>query len=161
MLNHGVMVKYKTGELASLMMCANGTFGYPKELYEAFGNGGAVVVDHMLEIRTAGIAGAPAVRVFPMLNDRHPQIGTENGLAGWLKKKQAACAEAVQSHDPMRIFTAEPDKGHRQALERFVDEIRGVGPRVCGIDEAVSATRVAFAAIQSAAEGRVVRLSEI
>lgn len=161
MLNSAVIIRYKTGELASLLMCANGTFGYPKELYEAFGNGGAVIVDHMLEIRTAGIEGAPLIKTFPMLKDRHPDIGTEGGLSGWLKKKQAACQEAIAAHDPMLIFTAEPDKGHAHALERFVDEIRGTGPRVCGVDDAVMATRVAFAAIKSAAENRTVKLSEI
>ena len=161
MLNHAVIVRYKTGEMASLFMCANGTFGYPKELYEAFGNGGAVVVDHMLEIRTAGIEGAPARIVYPMLSDRHPGIGTQGGLLGWLEKKQAACAQAVQTNDPMRIFTAEPDKGHAHALELFADQICGRGSMVCGVDDAVMATRVAFAAIRSAAEHRVVKLSEI
>ena len=161
MLNSAVIVRYKTGELASLVMCANGTFGYPKELYEAFGNGAAVVVDHMLEIRTAGIGGVPAKKVYPMLSDPHSNIGTEGGLLGWLAKKQAACKEAVEANDPMRIFTAEPDKGHAHALELFVDEIRGTGPVVCGVDDAVMATRVAFAAIKSAAEHRVVKLSEI
>ncbi len=161
MLNHAVIVRYKTGELASLFMCANGTFGYPKELYEAFGNGGAVVVEHMLEIRTAGIEDAPPRKVYPMLSDRHPNIGTQGGLLGWLEKKQAACAEAAKAKDPMRIFTAEPDKGHAHALELFADEICGKGPVVCGVDDAVMATRVAFAAIKSAAEHRIVKLSEI
>ncbi len=161
MLNHAVIVRYKTGELASLIMCANGTFGYPKELYEAFGNGGAVIVDHMLEIRTAGIEGAPARKVYPMLNDRHPNIGAQGGLYGWLAKKQAACKEAAESNDSMRIFTAEPDKGHAHALERFVDEINGKGAVVCGVDDAVMATRVAFAAIKSAKENRMVKLSEV
>ncbi|OHB52985.1 MAG: hypothetical protein A2Y10_03455 [Planctomycetes bacterium GWF2_41_51] len=161
MLNHAVIVRYKTGELATLVMCANGTFGYPKELYEAFGNGGAVIVDHMLEVRTAGIEGAFAKRVYPMLGDCHPNIGTQNGLYGWLEKKQAACKDAVAANDPMKIFTAEPDKGHAHALEYFVDEINGTGPVVCGIDDAVMATRVAFAAIKSAKENRTVKLSEI
>lgn len=161
MLNHGVVISYKTGELATIMMCANGTFGYPKELYEVFGNGGAVIVDHMLEVRTAGITGVSARKLYPLLNDRHPNIGKEVGLLGWLAKKQAACEEAVHACDPMRIFTAEPDKGHAHAMERFVDEIDGTGPVVCGVDDAVLATRVAFAAIKSAAEHRVVKLSEI
>jgi hypothetical protein len=66
----------------------------------------------MLEVRTAGIPGSPAIKTFPMLNDRHPGIGTAGGVHGWLEKKRAACEEAEQ--DPLRQFTAEPDKGHRR-----------------------------------------------
>lgn len=160
-LNHGIIIRYQTGEVATLLMCANGTFGYPKELYEIFGNGGALVVDHMLEVRTAGLKSVPAKKVYPMLSDRHPEIGTEGGLEGWLAKKQAACQEATEKNEPALIFTAEPDKGHAHALERFVDEIRGKGPMVCGISDAVVATRVAFAAIKSAQEKRAVKLEEI
>jgi predicted dehydrogenase len=161
MLNHAIIIRYRTGEIAIINMCANGTFGYPKELYEAMGNGAMVAVDHMVEIRTAGIPGAPARKTYPMLNDRHPNVGTEGGLYGWLAKKRAACDEAVREGDPMLQFTAEPDKGHAHAIDRFVDQIHGVGPEVCGVDRAVLATRVAFAAIRSAQERRIVGLEEI
>lgn len=161
MLNQGILIRYRDGALATLSMCANGTFGYPKELYEMFGRGGAVVVDHMLEVRTAGIEGASPRTLYPMQNDRHPEIGKEGGLNGWLEKKRMACTEAVKAEDPSLIFTAEPDKGHAHALDRFVDEINGNGPMVCGVDDAVMATRVAFAAIRSAREGRKVRIEEI
>jgi len=159
--NHGVVIRYKTGEMASIFMCANGTFGYPKELYEVFGNGGAVVIDHMVEVRTAGIEGAPSLRKYPFVGDRHPDTGREGGLYGWLAKKRAACEEAAAKGDSGLIFTAEPDKGHAHMMSRFVDEIRGVGPQVCGVDDAVAATRLAFAAIRAAAERRVVRLEEV
>ena len=159
--NHGVVIKYETGEIATIMMGSNGTFGYPKELYEMFGNGAAVVVDHLLEIRTAGIAGAPARKTYPMLKDRHPNVGQEGGVPGWLAKKRVACQEAEEAGDSSLIFTAEPDKGHAHAIDRFVDEIQGNGPMVCGVDEAVRATRVAFAAIMSAHERRIVRLEEV
>lgn len=160
-LNHGIVIRYEFGEIATLLMCANGTFGYPKELYEAFGNGGAVVIDHMLEVRTAGIEGVSPKKGYPMLHDRHRNIGTEGGLSGWLAKKQAACKEAVEKGDTNLIFTAEPDKGHAHAFDRFVDEIQGKGPMVCGVDDAVLATRVAFAAIKSAKEKRSVKMDEI
>ena len=160
-LNHGVIIRYRGGELATILMAGNGTFGYPKELYEMFGNGAAVVVDHMLEVRTAGIEGAAARTAYPMLRDRHPDIGTEGGLYGWLAKKRAACAEAAEKGDTGLIFTAEPDKGHARAIDRFVDEIRGDGPVVCGVDDAIRATRVAFAAITSAREKRPVDMAEI
>ena len=161
LLNHGIIIKYSNGEIATLLMGANGTFGYPKELYEMFGNGGAVVVDHMLEVRTAGIQGAPPQTIYPMLKDKHPEIGTQGGLSGWLAKKRAACQEATEKNDPWLQFTAEPDKGHARAIDRFVDEILHGGPVVCGVDGAVLATRVAFAAIKSAKEHRIVKLEEI
>jgi len=161
MLNHAIIVRYAGGELATLNLCANGTFGYPKELYEAMGNGGLVAIDHMCEVRTAGIVGAPARTPYPLLNDRHPHVGTEGGIAGWLAKKRAACEEAAASGDPMKQFTAEPDKGHAHAIERFIDQISRGGPTVCGIDETVTATRVAFAAIRSAHERRIVALGEV
>lgn len=161
MLNHAIIVRYRGGELATLNLCANGTFGYAKELYEAMGNGGIVVVDHMCEIRTAGIGGAPARKTYPFLNDRHPHVGTEGGLPGWLAKKRAACDEAAASGNPMQQFTAEPDKGHAHAIERFIDQICNGGPVVCGMDDAVMATRVAFAAIRSARERRIVSLDEV
>ena len=161
MLNLAVIVRYRRGALATIVIGSNGSMGYCKELYEFMGRGGFLAVDHMLEVRTAGIAGADPLMVFPMINDRHPLIGTEGGVAGWWKKKQAACAEAVAQDDPTLQFTAEPDKGHAHALERFVDQILGIGPEVCGVDSAVLATRVAFAAIQSAQQRRTVGLNEI
>jgi predicted dehydrogenase len=161
MLNHAIIVKYAGGAIATLNLTGNGTFGYPKELYEAFGNGCAVVCDHMCEVRTAGIADVPAKIIYPLLNDRHPKIGTQGGINGWLEKKATACAEVVEHNDQKLQFTAEPDKGHAHALDKFIDEIMGNGPVVCGVDSAVTATRIAFAAIKSAQEQRIVKMSEI
>ncbi|MCF6177471.1 MAG: Gfo/Idh/MocA family oxidoreductase [Victivallaceae bacterium] len=161
MLNHAIIVKYSGGAVATLNLTGNGTFGYPKELYEAFGNGSAVVCDHMCEVRTAGIASAPAKTTYPFLKDRHPDVGTQGGISGWLEKKAAACKEAAETGDQTLQMTAEPDKGHAHAMDNFVDEILGNGPVVCGVDSSVMATRVAFAAIKSAKEGRIVKMSEI
>lgn len=161
MLNEAVIIRYQSGALATIVIGSNGTLGYCKELYEFMGNGGYLAVDHMLEVRAAGIEGVPPTTTYPMVQDRHPQVGMEGGVTGWLAKKRAACAEAAEENDPLLQFTAEPDKGHAHALERFVEQILGSGPVVCGVDDAVLATRVAFAAIQSAQEKRSVRLDEI
>ena len=91
MLNHGVVIRYEDGGITTILMGSNGTFGYPKELYEVMGNGGVVVVDHMLEVRTVGVVDAEARVCYPMLGDRNPAIGVEGGLSGWLAKKRQAC----------------------------------------------------------------------
>jgi predicted dehydrogenase len=161
MLNEAVIIRYRSGALATIVIGSNGTLGYCKELYEFMGNGAYLAVDHMLEVRTAGIEGVPAKTIYPMVQDRHPEIGTKGGVSGWLAKKRAACAEAADKNDPSLQFAAEPDKGHAHALERFVDQILGKVPEVCGVDDSVLATRVAFAAIKSAREKRSVSLSEI
>ena len=161
MLNVSVIICYRGGALATIVIGNNGSMGYCKELYEFMGNGGYLAIDHMLEVRTAGIEGAPLRTTYPMVHDRHPQIGLEGGVPGWLAKKQAACREAGRHDDPLLQFTAEPDKGHAHALERFVDQILGEGPEVCGVEAAVLATRVSFAAIRSARERRPVPLTEI
>jgi predicted dehydrogenase len=161
MLNEAVIIRYRSGALATIVTGSNGTLGYCKELYEFMGNGAYLAVDHMLEVRVAGIEGVPARTIYPMLQDHHPHVGTEGGVSGWLAKKRAACAEAAEKNDRVLQFTAEPDKGHAHALERFVDQILGEGPEVCGVDASVLATRVAFAAIRSAHERRLVSLDEI
>jgi len=161
-LNHATIIEFENGDLASINMASNGTFGYPKELLEAFGNGAAVVVDHMLEIRTSGIEGAPARRVYPFLADRHPEIGAEGGFPGWIAKKQVACEEASRAGDPMLAFTAEPDKGHARMLTEFVREIRGErATPVSPVSEALLATEICAAAIVSFRENRFVNLSEL
>lgn len=160
-LNHAMIIHYANGGMATVTMASTGSFAYPKELLEAIGSGGVVVSDHMLEVRTAGITDAPAVTRYPMLSDRHPLVGLEGGLHGWLEKKRAACAEAALAGDPMRQFTAEPDKGHRRMLAEFISEIRGERAPICPVGEAITATRVCLAAARSYLEGRAVELSEI
>lgn len=162
MLNSAVIIRYAGGALATIQICANGTFGYPKELYEIMGNAGIVVVDHMIEVRTAGIEGAPPHIDYPLIGDRYPQVGTEGGLRGYLAKQRAACDLAARTGDPLKtVKLGTVDKGHAHQLHRFADEILGLGPKVCPVEDAVLATQVAFAAIESARQHRPVRLEEI
>ena len=100
MLNLAVIIRYQNGALATIVIGSNGTFGYCKELYEFMGGGAYLAIDHMLEVRIAGIEGAPVKTTYPMLDDRHPTVGIEGGVSGWLAKKQAACAEAAAQHNP-------------------------------------------------------------
>ena len=95
------------------------------------------------------------------MNDRYPDVGKENGLLGYLAKQEAACREAAETGQTQLTVHGGPDKGHAHQLDRFIDEINGDGPAVCPVDDAVLATRVAFAAIQSAKQHRPVKLSEL
>jgi predicted dehydrogenase len=161
-LNHATAIEFAGGGLASIFMSGNGTFGYPKELLEAFGCGGAVIVEHMLEVRTAGIADAPARKIYPFLNDHHPEVGAQGGLAGWLEKKQAAREVSLRAANADWIAVAEPDKGHARMLGAFVEEIRGLrAAPVSPVADAVRAMEICAAAIRSFREARFVDLAEL
>lgn len=160
-LNEAAIVTYDNGAVATISMSGNGSWGYPKELYEICGNGGFIAIDHMLEVRTGGIAGVAPVRRYPLRVDAFPEIGAEGGLHGWLAKQRAAEQRAVEEHTHAYAFSSRPDKGHAGQLERFVDQIRGRGEVVCGIDAAILATEVCFAAVLSAREKRPVRVEEV
>jgi predicted dehydrogenase len=161
-LNHATVIEFEGGGIASIFMSGNGTFGYPKELLEAFGHGGAVIVEHMLEVRTAGIAATPARKTYPFLNDRYPQVGSEGGLAGWLEKKRAARLESMRAGDADWVSIAEPDKGHLRMLGAFVEEIRGLRAEpVSPVADAVQAVEICAAAIRSFREKRFVDIAEM
>jgi len=158
---HQVAIEFEGGHLATIHSSANGSFAAPKELYIASGRGATVTVDHMLELRVAGIAGTPLIKTYPMVNDRHPQIGTEGGLHGWLKKKEFACEEAALQRNPSLQFTAEPDKGHQKILAEFVREIHKERAPVSPVADAVRALEICVASIRSKREGRRVAISEL
>jgi len=161
-LNHATVIEFEGGGIASIFMAGNGSHGYPKELLEAFGEGGAVIVDHMLEVRTAGIADAPARKIYPFLNDRHPSVGTQGGFAGWVEKKQAALEESMRAGNADWIAIAEPDKGHARMLSAFIEEIRGMrSTPVSPVAAAVRAVEICTAAIRSFREKRFVDIAEI
>ncbi len=160
-LNAGVVVRYATGEIATISMCANGSFGYPKESYVAMGHGGVVANHHMVEVTTAGIEDAPPTVAFPLLNDPYDGQVQEDGLRGWFAKRALACRDAEAHGDGARVMVSEPDKGHERMLEAFVDEIRGERGPVCGVEDALSATRVCLAALKSAREERFVQVDEV
>ena len=161
-LNHATVIEFEGGGIASIFMGGSGTYGYPKELLEAFGQGGAVIVDHMLEVRTAGIGGAVTCKTYPFLNDRHPHLGTQGGLAGWLEKRAAAREESLRHGNADWILAAEPDKGHARMLGAFVEEIRGIrSTPVSPVADAVQAVEICTAAIRSFRERRFVDLAEL
>jgi predicted dehydrogenase len=161
-LNHATTIEFEGGGIASILMAAHGTFAYPKELLEAFGRGGVVVVDHMLEVRTAGIADAPARKTYPILNDAHPHLGSQGGFAGWFEKRHAARDESMREGNGDWIIAAEPDKGHARMLDAFVEEIRGErSAPVSPAATAVQAIEICTAAIRSFRERRFVDLAEL
>ncbi len=157
-LNHVITIRYANAGIANITMAGTGSLGYPKELLEVFGNAGALVVDHMLEVRSSGIEDFPAIHRFPLAGSA---ASGEAGFASWFEQKVAACREAADTKDVFKQFSAEADKGHRNILREFIREIRGLRAPVCPISDAITATKICLAAVRSRLESRPVRLAEL
>ncbi len=159
-MNHVVTVEFEEGSLASILQTGVGTFGYPKELYEVYCQGAAMVLDHFVEVRTAGMESIPARVTFPLQEDRAPEASDGGGIRDYYAKRRAAELKTMATGDPGRFFEFEPvvDKGHRSHLARFLDAVRGKGPNPFPCAESLTATRVAFAAVDSLRHQRSIAL---
>ncbi|NLE30069.1 MAG: Gfo/Idh/MocA family oxidoreductase [Phycisphaerae bacterium] len=157
-INQTVVIEYEDGSMVNILMTGVGTFGYPKELYEIFCNGSAVIMDGFIEVRTAGIEGVPARTDFSTLRDLTPAQDFGGGIRDFYAKRRWAQERAVALNDPMECLRLEPllDKGHKLHLVHFLDAVRGIGENPCTCGESVLATRIAFAAIESLKSGKTV-----
>ena len=158
--NHTVVIEFEDGSLATILETGVGTFGYPKELYELYCNGSAVILDHFVEVRTAGLEGVPQRREFPFYLDPHPGISDGGGIRDYYAKRLVAERIAVERGDPTLSLSmdAQPNKGHKAHLARLLDAARGLGESPCPIADSILATRIAFAAIESHKTGRTISL---
>ncbi len=156
--NHVVTIEYADGSMATIFATAFGSFGYPKELVEIYHNGAAIIIDHLMEIRTAGVVDEPFRVTFPVLDDRHPEI-TEQGIEGYYRRVEAAQTAALARGDNS-ILPEQPDKGHYTLLDDFVQSLRQGTEPACSPRVAAVPTAIILRALESERLGGVrVRIS--
>ena len=63
--NNVITITFDDGSIVSIFESAVGSFGYPKELIEIYHRGAVIVIDHLIELRVAGIVDEPFKRTFP------------------------------------------------------------------------------------------------
>ncbi len=145
--NHVVTIEYDDGSLATIFATAFGSFGYPKELIEIYHNGSAIIVDHLMEVRVAGVVGEPFRTTFSVADDRHPHI-EEQGIEGYYKRVLASQREALESGDNS-ILPEQPDKGHFALLDDWLNCIRNGGEPMCNVEVAAVPTAIILRALES------------
>jgi predicted dehydrogenase len=146
---NSINIEFQDRSLAVVISTVNGTFGYPKELIEMFFAGAAVVVDHCVEVRTAGIQGQPFWETYPLAGDDYPHIHTDGGIQDYYRKTIALHQDIAEG----KKKTAPPpwpNKGHYEMLDDFITEVRAGSPGPCPIEDAVVTTQLILKAVESA-----------
>ena len=80
-MNFTILIRYSDGSLATLAHSATGTLDYPKEMVEITCKGAMIAIDHMSELRVAGVEDEPFRRGLPVARhaggideDRHRAV---------------------------------------------------------------------------------------
>ncbi|MGB9619350.1 MAG: Gfo/Idh/MocA family protein, partial [Armatimonadota bacterium] len=161
MANHVVTMEFADGSLATIFATAFGSFGYPKELIEIYHNGAAVVIDHLMEVRVAGVVGEPFRTVFPfatctdgsgkqLKGPLHSGRGSSltAGIEAYYRRVEAAQRMAIACGDNS-ILPEQPDKGHYALLDDWVQCIKNGGEPICNVAVAAVPTAIILRALES------------
>jgi predicted dehydrogenase len=146
-LSHGIHLTFSGGDSATIIFSCGGTFDYPKELYEVTHNGALLRNICFVENEYYGIPGLDKEN-FPLQHDSSPEIGTEGGFSG-LMKKHMARVKGLKENSKSGHGTLALDKGHENMLNTFVNAIIDNKPSPCDEISGYMATYLAKLAIKS------------
>lgn len=149
---HSINIEFEDGSLGVCVSCTNGTYGYPKELVEIFYGGAAIIVEHCIELKVAGIESEPFWRTYPLAKDSYSHIYSDGGIKDFYMKTIALHQDMVKSNSPSDLGIW-PNKGHALMLEEFVNAVLAGKPGPSPIDDSVISTTLIFKAVESAKAG--------
>ena len=147
-LSHGLNLKFESGDSATILFDACGTFDYPTEMYEVTSRSALFQSLFFVENRYWGMPGKER-ETFPLQFDGFRQEVSEEGFEAYLRKNALRHGADLKAN----WGALGPDKGHRAMLAGFADAIRNGTPSPCdemaGLRSLLLA-RIAIDAIKSA-----------
>lgn len=146
---NSINIEFEDGSLGVIVSTVNGTFGYPKELVELYYGGAAIIVEHCIELKVAGIQGQPFRRTYPILDDEYPQFYSDGGINDYYRKT-LAMHQDVADGKRQTAAPPTPNKGHYDMLDSFVTEALAGRKGPCPIEDAVITTELILKAVKSA-----------
>lgn len=127
-MRYGIYLKFQSGNASTITFTPNGSFDYPKEIYEIACDGALFRNHFYLENQYIGRPGIE-VETFPLQRDPLPEVGKQGGLAGYREKYR----ERVKGQDNARKGrnTLCANHGYEEIFDGFMDSITGNAPIPC------------------------------
>jgi predicted dehydrogenase len=175
-------LKFTSGAVASIMNSGYGTRDLPKERLELISEDGGVTVEEFVELRAFGYPGAEPVERFaghthPDYEYTHKHLFEKLGAEALFALRRTAwelsqAPQAAAGQPPVpdqaerkrflesgQMWNYMVDKGWLGAIDHFAECVAtGARPRTAGPADALAASLLAHAAIQSRETGQVVQL---
>lgn len=148
--SHTIVFDFRSGRQAVLIFGANGTFRYPKELYE--------ITDHAAFLRSLcfvenqyfGMANQEQSKLFPLTADPKLSFEPHVGHAGYVAALQAQYDHHAATGEFLSLGI---DKGHCHLVEAFAKAIVENQPAPVDDRAGARATYLSLRAIESLREG--------
>jgi len=145
-MRYGIHVAFESGNTATVIFTPNGTFDYPKELYEIACNGALFRMEFFVENQYWGRPGIEK-EIFPLQWDSKPEIGRQGGFAGYLEKKKESIKNL--SNAKQGWFLSLPDHGYEPMFDGFIEAVINNTPTPCDELAGYHATYLGHLAMKS------------
>lgn len=145
-MRYGIHVRFQSGNAVTIIMTPNGTFDYPKELYEIAHDGALFRMEAFVENQYYGRPG-PDRELFALERDSYPEAGKEGGVGGLLKKHAVRCQGTANVKD--RWTSLLPQLGCGPMLAGLIAAIRNGTKTPCDELDGYRATYLANLAMKS------------
>jgi predicted dehydrogenase len=146
--SHGIRLTFTDGHAATILFNCEGSYDYPKELYEVTAGGILLRNEYFVENAYYGLAGSPEERErFPFTWDSNPEAAAEGGMQNYLRATHKRGRERRTGGKSQGTLNV--DKGHAVMLDAFVAAILEDRASPCDETDGRAATFLALLAIQS------------
>ena len=145
-MRYGIHLTFQSGNAATIIFTPNGTFDYPKEMYEIAHDGALFRKEFFVENQYYGRPGIEK-EIFPLERDPSPEIGKQGGLSGYLEKHRARSKKSSNTKAGWADLLA--DHGYRNMFDGFIDAVINNKKTPCDELAGYRATYLGTLAMQS------------
>ena len=147
----GTYLEFQSGNAATITCTPNGSFDYPKEIYEIAHDGALFRNEFYVENQYYGRPGIER-EVFDLQRDSQSDVGQEGGLAGYLEKHRARVSG--QQNARTGYGGLRPNHGYEECLAGFINAVLHGTPVPCDALAGYRATLLGELAMKSIALGQ-------
>jgi len=119
-MRYGINLLFQSGNAATITFTPNGTFDYPKEVYEIACDGALFRMEFFVENQYYGRPGTDR-EIFNLSQDSLPDVGKQGGLQGYLEKHSAICHNSANVKKEWESVS--PNHGWEEMFKEFIDAI--------------------------------------
>lgn len=127
-MRYGIHLLFQSGNAATITFTPNGSFDYPKEMYEIAHDGALFRMEFFVENQYHGRPG-PDREFFALARDSQPNVGQQGGLQGYLEKRLAQFQGLTNIKEARS--SVQTNHGYKEMFDGFIDAILNDTPTPC------------------------------